>query len=337
MKHHLLDYRKKMGKLNILYQSDDAYAAYLGISLFSLLLSNQSCKSISIYILDIGISESNKEKLRKTCARYQREMIMVDCKDIENDLRRKGIPQYRNSYATYLKLYALGKLPGNMERLLYIDCDTLIIGSLEPLFETGLGDYPLGMVPDVLAYQYKRKLGFGKTENYYNAGIILIQLKNWEGQGWNRKIDKFLQNNRTNFLGKHDQDIINLVFRKNIVEIPARYNIQSIFCAADLDAVYAIYGDVLTIPKQQLSIEKENGVILHFLSFNGESPWNAGSSHPFQSAFNEYKSQSLWADLAPVKKHMKISYKIEKFLYRNLPATLFLALFRLVHDFFHLI
>lgn len=326
-----------MGKLNILYQSDDAYAAYLGISLSSLLRSNRSCESICIYILDIGISENDKEKIRQTCSHFQRELVVIDCRDIENDLRSRGIPPYRNSYATYLKLCVWERLPHNIRRLLYIDCDTVITGNLEPLFETDLGGCPLGMVPDALAYQYKRKLGFDSTEKYYNAGVILFQLENWRKQEWGHKMAEFLQSVDALPLGKHDQDIINVVFRKNIAEIPTRYNMQSIFCAADLDSFYAVYGNVLTISKEQLSVEKENSAILHFLVFNGESPWNEDNGHPCRDAFNECKKRSLWADLEPSKKHLGLLYKTEKFLYRNAPDLLFLTLFRLVHDLFHLI
>lgn len=326
-----------MGKLNILYQSDDAYAAYLGISLTSLLQSNRSCEVINIYVLDIGISEENKEKIRKTCSDFKREVVMIDCRDIEDDLSHKGIPQYRNSYATYLKLCVGERLPQDINKLLYIDCDTVVTKSLEPLFESELGNCPLGMVPDALAYQYKRKLGFRRKENYYNAGIILFRLDTWRQQGWDRKTAAFLQGKEAVWLGKHDQDIINIVYRGNIAELPARYNMQSVYCAADLDAVYSVYRNVWGVTKKQLEEERENKVILHFLVFNGESPWTEKSEHPFRDEFVRYKALSRWADLEPAKGNERFLYKIEKLLYRNVPSVLFMGLFRLVHDLFHLI
>jgi len=326
-----------MGTLNILYQSDDAYASYLGISLSSLLISNKSCEEINIYILDIGISETNKLKIQKTCGYYHRNCELIDCKDIEDYLQNKGIPQYRDSYATYLKLYVRERLPKGLDKLLYIDCDTVITGDLSPLFERDLRDCPLGMVPDALAYQYKRKLGFEKDENYFNAGVILFQFDVWEEYGWDKRLDDYLHSHEMATLNKHDQDIVNIVFRGSIAEIPVRYNMQSIYYASDLKSVYRVYGNVLTVSKEQLQIEKKNKVILHFLIFNGESPWNEDNEHPFHGIFDECKSRSLWADLKPEKSHLNMLYRIEKYLYQKLPGFSFLLLFRAVHDFFHLI
>ena len=48
--------------LNILYQCDDNYAPYTGVSMSSLFRRNKNIEEINIYILDDGISEENKKK-----------------------------------------------------------------------------------------------------------------------------------------------------------------------------------------------------------------------------------------------------------------------------------
>ena len=49
--------------LNVLYQTDDNYAAIAGVSMTSLFRTNPHMDEINIYILDNGISAENIEKV----------------------------------------------------------------------------------------------------------------------------------------------------------------------------------------------------------------------------------------------------------------------------------
>ena len=44
------------------------------------------------------------------------------------------------------RLFAPKVLPESVERALYLDCDTIVCGSIEPLYETELGECLTGMV-----------------------------------------------------------------------------------------------------------------------------------------------------------------------------------------------
>ena len=52
--------------MNILYQSDDNYAIYMGVSICSLLENNKSAKNICIYIIDSAIMQLGNE-LSENC------------------------------------------------------------------------------------------------------------------------------------------------------------------------------------------------------------------------------------------------------------------------------
>ena len=148
---------------------------------------------------------------------------------------------------------------------------------------------------------------------------------------------RFLAGEDALSLNKHDQDIINVVFRGHIASLPDRYNMQSICFSADMNTIYKVYSDVIHISKEKLLEEKKNSVILHFMVFLGESPWNSNCKHPFGNIFMNYKKKSLWYDMAPIKMHLGIFHRIEKMLYQKIPDYWFLRLFRMVHDLFCLI
>ena len=65
-------------KLNILYQFNDAYAPYAGVSIFSLLENNKAAEEIDIYILEEALTEHNRKKLSELAHNYCRKIIFID-------------------------------------------------------------------------------------------------------------------------------------------------------------------------------------------------------------------------------------------------------------------
>ena len=61
-----------MGKLNLVYSTDDGYVQHLAVSMLSLLENNRHIEEIKVYILDNQISEGNKNELKKICDQYKR-------------------------------------------------------------------------------------------------------------------------------------------------------------------------------------------------------------------------------------------------------------------------
>jgi glycosyltransferase family 8 len=57
---------------HIVYASDNKFAEILGVSMVSLFQNNKDANSITLYILDGGISEQNKKRLDEICFTYGR-------------------------------------------------------------------------------------------------------------------------------------------------------------------------------------------------------------------------------------------------------------------------
>ena len=78
--------------MNIVYASNNDYAKYLGISMFSLLDHNQDLKEIIIYILSQEINDENKSKLSAIANRYRRKVEFIDVSQF-----KKMIPFHFNT------------------------------------------------------------------------------------------------------------------------------------------------------------------------------------------------------------------------------------------------
>lgn len=384
--------------LNVVYQTDENYAVYTGVSLYSLLENNKSADSIDVYILDGGISEFNKEKLCKLASNYNRKLQLIDTAQLDTTLEKLGAPRYRGSYATYYKLFLptlfsnssetmpeaekSGTLPqteegtmpqteegampqteepGHLEntsvqitgRILYIDGDTIVPSDITPLFEYDLEGKPLGMVEDTLAYKHKLTLGFDKDEVYFNAGVILFDTDAMRKGGFDEKLLHHITNECAEYV-KHDQDLINVVFRNEICELPIRFNLQSIHAASSVRDFFKVYSDIartaacmeankdnneesridsLKVSDESIfENERENAVICHFLRFNGQFAWNCKSIHPYAGLYRNYKCDSPWKDAEDPKSPKGMIFVIERLLYRVLPRAIFLRIFRWIHD-----
>ena len=112
--------------MNIIYASDDNFSEMLGISMLSLFDNNKKADEITVYVLDSGISDANKEKLRSVAEKYSREIVFLSVAGLIDS----GMKQKRGSLATFSRLYAAQLLPVNVDKALYLDSDILVLEDL---------------------------------------------------------------------------------------------------------------------------------------------------------------------------------------------------------------
>jgi lipopolysaccharide biosynthesis glycosyltransferase len=165
--------------MNILYCSDNNYAPYLGVSMVSLLENNKSVKEINFYIISDNISTDNIHRLENQVMTYgeSRRVIIIDGKEWVNRLDAMKMITYRGGHAANLRLFFTDYIKEDVERILYLDCDTIICSDLSELFETEMKNSPAAVVLDSLSTYYKKALEFDRSEKYFNSGVILFDVR----------------------------------------------------------------------------------------------------------------------------------------------------------------
>lgn len=87
--------------------------------------------------------------------------------------------------ATYGRLMMHQVLPADLDRVLYLDGDTLVDIDVAPLATLPLGDALLGAVLDIGRIligrrdEAQRRLDLGADGDYFNAGVLLIDWQRW--------------------------------------------------------------------------------------------------------------------------------------------------------------
>lgn len=283
--------------MNLLYSSSDSYAFLTGISLLSLMENNKSCPEINVYIMDNDISVENKHKLEQVVHNYGRSLEFVHMPNMEQ-LTGQQMNTRRWNISTFGRLYMASALPETVHKVLNIDCDTIVLDSIEPLWNESLDGKVFGGMLECINDRYRRNVGMGKGEPYLNGGLVYMNCDEVRREGYEKKFTDYISRYGDS-LGYLDQDVLNAVVPvgKKVV-LPMRYNVLSIY-------FYAKYREVLRIRRaKDFYSEKEYtdavyapGVV-HFTTcfLDGLRPWIEGNRHPYRKQFLEYKSMSPWAD-----------------------------------------
>ena len=144
--------------MDIMYSTSDSYAFLTGISILSLFDNNKDADEINIYIMDNKITKENKNKLRSIAEKYHRNIFFVPMPDM-HELTGHNIQTGRWNISTFGRLYMAGSLPEKVHKVLNIDCDTIIVDSIEPLWNTSLEGKVFGRA-EFRRLLYERRIGF---------------------------------------------------------------------------------------------------------------------------------------------------------------------------------
>lgn len=322
-----------MSKLNVLYQFNEKYAPYAGVSITSLLENNRTVEKIQIFILGEGLSTDSVKKLQVLAHKYKADIVFVDTRDIIEKMKKWGIPPYRGAYSANIRLFLPMILDDSVGRVLYLDADTVVNDSVYDLYQMDLRDKALAMALDSLGTRHKVSIGMLKNEPYYNSGVILFDLDNWRKYNCSEKIIEHVQKTQIVYPSP-DQDLLNVVCKEQIMQFEPQWNYQPVHVAYTVKQYFMWYKDSSYYRPEQIELAKDRVKIYHFFRFLGEFPWHKDNLHPDNNIFNHYLEISPWSDYKKQPSNCGMTIKIEKVLYRILPKGLFLGVFVFFHNLY---
>ena len=112
--------------LRILYQFNEKYAPYAGTAITSVFENNKDTMEIIVYILGENLSKQSCEKFQKLGKQYGRKIVFKETSALIQQMKEWGLPSYRGSYAANIRLFLPMFLEEDVERILYMDADTVV-------------------------------------------------------------------------------------------------------------------------------------------------------------------------------------------------------------------
>lgn len=208
--------------IKIAYACNDGYIVPLCTSIKSLTENISLKTNLEIYILHdkTRLSLKNQKVISKI---FNKKNCSINFICVDNCIfNNLTIPQgYWWSEEIFYRL-ALASLIKNSDKILYLDCDTILLGDLDEFLNTNIDDYYIAAVEDSNYIESSKRL---KIEEYYNSGVILFNLKKIREDKVEPKFFDFVQKNQE-ILICPDQDVLNVVLAGNIKRISDIWNTQ---------------------------------------------------------------------------------------------------------------
>lgn len=282
---------------HIAFCINDGYAPYVAVVIKSLVVNNPGERYV-IHILADSLTDASVEFIRSQCAGNPLQIHEVD----DSELKK-----LKNTWTT-ISWYRI-LLPGllsDVDRVLYLDADVLVTGSVSDLFEINMTGKSVAGVIDVQAFNQdtRSRLGEDAACRYICAGVLMMNLDYWRTHDLTERVCGWaVENDRV--IAFPDQDAINAVCAGSRIVLPMKYGV--------LDAHFHYVWRYSEDLRQQALDALDHPVIVHYA---GQAPWiYERMYHQFQCMWDRYNSMLE----KPVRKvHYKERNKSARLVVRRL-------------------
>ena len=318
--------------MNIVYSSSDSYALVAGISMYSLLVNHQDVDELHIFCIDNRISTDNKKKLTQTCSDFGRRLEFIPMTDIEAIVGH-SIDIGRWNISTFARLFYGSLLPSDVDKVLHIDCDTMILSSLQPLWDMDMGEAIVAGTLEAIGDNYKKEIGLKPADVYLQAGNIMLNLAKIREKRVEDRFKEYMGN--AEHLSFVDQAVLNACLsnqEKMVVDF--RYNLYSL-------AFYLTYPNMRRARRishyyteQEVCDAVKNPCVVHFTTcfMDGTRPWMEKNRHPLLPVYLEYKKNSKWTESPLWKDQRSVFRKVLIRMCRILPQRMVAEMVGFVHN-----
>ena len=243
----------------------------------SLFLNNPE-ETFTVYLMHSSIKEEELDVLKSFIAHHGSELEIIQL----NDSHFSNAPTlFYYTKEMYYRLLAHKFLPENINRILYLDPDTLVINSIKELYEMDINDYLYAAayhdIPSIKEINKIRLRPYG-IDAYYNSGVLLMNLDLHRKFIREEKIYELIKRKSPKLI-MPDQDILNALYAKKIKSIDEKlYN---------YDVRYFHYYKITTNSLWDMDYVIKHTVVLHFCG--KKKPWNKDYSGRFHSLYKHYE------------------------------------------------
>ena len=230
---------KNSKEIPIFFAVDDGYIPFLAVSMQSLIDNASKKNKYAIKILYTNVSKENMSKIKKC----EKENITIEFVDLNKQLEDVQGKLYTRNYfsnTTYFRLF-IPELYPQYDKALYIDSDTAILADVADLYNEDIGDNLVAGVPDgavqtieVFQHYVEKVVGVVDYNNYFNAGILLMNLEELRKYKFQEKFLYLLE--KVKFEVAQDQDYLNRLCKGRVKLLDASWNKMPVMGKDDKDA-----------------------------------------------------------------------------------------------------
>lgn len=290
--------------MNIVYASDDSYVGLAAISAVSLLKHNPGAQ---INLLGYNLKPTSVELVRSRVQNHGGSFSHFDVSPFINKLELLNVSHY-TSYAIFARMF-IPDLIRTDDRVLYLDCDTLVTDRLDDLMGIDLHGHAFALALDAVHPAYKKVISIPADRPYYNSGVMLMDLAAWRDHDCSRRFMEELTHPHGRVI-LPEQDVIARTMGDEVEPLPSKWNFLSQFI---------------------LQRRKDAPAIYHFSGNTLGRPWFTSSKHPLRATYRQAAAEANLPEVAEQIRPLPFEYSVQHWLYRLLPQTLFTPICNLMY------
>lgn len=273
--------------------ADDNYAMPLAVTASSAIANLQSDRPVALFILDGGISKTNKRKIKRSLDSKQVEISWIT---LDNALFANLTSDRHLTVTAYYRLLLPQVLPAEFKKAIYLDTDMVVTGNLEDLWNIDIGDnYVLAVQDDTQLYismctslRNYEELGISPDCKYFNSGLLVINMDKWRTDNIGHRVIEYIRQNIQ--YRPNDQDALNAIVAGKWGQLHPKWN--------QMPGVYDnSFKERNPLPPEVYQELLHQPCVIHFT--NTPKPWCAGLRteclHPKKDLFFHYVDITAWA------------------------------------------
>jgi len=271
----------------VLFCTDAQYLQHVAVCLTSILVNNPHL-FFDVVIVRRATEQLDEQKLRRSLARFPNHSLRLQVFSAPASRVLPLNPRAHYTVDTWTRLWVEEFFSAEVGRVLYLDGDTVVVGDISPLWNVDLGGALLGTVDIPGSDRGVGHLGLRPEDGYFNAGVLLIDLKQWRESRAMDTVLGYVDAHPEQMARDVDQEALNACFHARKKRLDYKWNV-----------VWSFFWDPTVLPLARDEIEEiyRDARIIHF-NINPK-PWSYFCYHPRRAEYEKYLRMTEWRDFVP--------------------------------------
>lgn len=303
----------------IVFVCNDTYIRQTLISIVSVWKQNSDAK---IYLIGDDISEKNDQLIEMVSEKYKKQIHRLELQQVlpEMNLDEKD----RRPHTIYAKLFLDQVL--EEDRVLYLDSDVIVHGSLDELFERDMREETAAGVLMPYSSKLKNSMGIAAGSPYICDGVVLINLDLWRKTHKSQQCLRYIQecNGIPTMLS---EGTLNRVCQGSIGILKPKFNLMPSMLMYQLDEIKKLFrADRYYVKEEDMKEAVQSPAIIHYMNELYNRPWQEPCEHPMRDVYRILEKEIFGEnrmDHIPLSRHTRMTV----WLRRHLPFGVFAAIY----------
>lgn len=220
-------------KIHVALTFDDFFWAPAYALMRSICLHTHRRTDLVFHLCHRPLTDEHRQDLLAIETEFGSRLAFYDLTENAEFLEMvKDAPYHkRMTNIVYARLMLDRFLPAEIERVIYLDCDMMVMAPIERLAELDLGGNSIGAVEEPSALQVANQRDakvnrdlIDPADPYFNAGLVVIDRKKWNAAQIPERLSRYIEDGTIERI-YYDQDLLNIVFCNDVFLLDQRWNL----------------------------------------------------------------------------------------------------------------